>query len=187
MRKKIAGLMIITLLFRLFCLSAVAAESDKTTSKDFSVEQKDTVHRYAVDVEYESMSIPVSSAIWDVNNYYYQVLMGGGIIGNDDYFDFDITMINHSDMPIDVQITVKADEMDIEKITKLTDGVLTTADKHEIPKVSEEEKKAQTSVTNIALKPKVGWESFINTLIANGATNGSSYTVGNVSIVITKN
>jgi hypothetical protein len=146
------------------------------------------MHRYAVDVEYESMSIPVVKATWDVNNYYYQVLMGGGIEGDKDSFDFSIKMINHSDMPIDVQITVKADEMDIEKITKLTDGVLTTADKHEIPKVSEEEKKAQITLTTIRLKPKndYGWEAFINTLIANGATDGSSYAVGTVNIVIEK-
>ena len=187
MRKNIALIMFLVLLIRIFCLSAVAADSDQTFSKDFSTEQIHTMHRYAVDVEYESMSIPVVSAIWDVNNYYYQVSMGGGIEEDEEgYFNFDIIMINHSDLPIQVQITVQADEMDVKKITELTNGAQTTEDKHTIPKVSAEEKKAQTSVTTISLKPTVGWESFINTLIAKGVKDGSSYTIGTVNIVITK-
>ena len=193
MRKNIALIMFLVLLIRIFCLSAVAADSDQTFSKDFSTEQIQTMHRYAVDIEYESMSIPVVSAIWDVNNYYYQVLMGGGIEEDEEgYFDFNITMINHSDLPIQVQITVQADEMDIEKSTKLTNGAQTTEDKHTIPEVLDQsslpldQRQPNTSETTISLKPTVGWQSFINTLIANGATNGSSCIVGSVTIAVTK-
>ena len=102
-------------------------------------------------------------------------------------------MINHSDLPIQVQITVQADEMDVKKITELTNGTQTTEDKHTIPEVLDQsslplgQRKPNTSETTISLKPTVGWESFINTLIAKGAKDGSSYTIGTVTIAVTKN
>ena len=199
MRNKIAVLLVVMFLIKLFCLPAVAAESDQTFSKDFSVEEKDILHRYSMDIEYEDISIPVQEAVWNVNTYHYEVIMGfnppENYTGERDQapYTFTVKVINHSDLPITSTIVPTLYEdiaLEIAGQTSLVQngneeakpvaGSSATID----AVVEKAEYKSYFHQTEVTLVPKQGWESLINSMIADGATDGVSIPVGFVNIVI---
>lgn len=201
MRKKISVIMFVVLLIRIFTLSAVAADSDQTFSKDFSTEQRDTVNRYGMDIVYQNFSIPVQQAVWNVNTYHYEVTMGfdipEGYEDNADFapFSLSVKVINHSDMPIFSTIESSLNNgmmLGMTQISSVQNGDPSNirtiyGTRAQIDAVVEGAAyESYFHESQIIITPTNGWESFINSLIANGATDGSFCTIGTVNIVIEK-
>lgn len=211
MRKKLSCLVAVIMLIRLFSLSAVAddpydvngwspsgGKTSLESEQPFWVSQANQLHRYAVDVEYESMSIQVASAVWDVNNYYYVVKMGHVDEKADDYvadpndpnhlkapFSFNLTVINHSDLPVAAEIKVDVSEyLTVEQRTTINDQPVSA--KHELPKV-ENGGQPTTSLTTVILAPKTDtdWEKIINSVIHKGVPDDYISPIGSVNLIIT--
>ena len=182
MKKKLALILAILLLIRLFCLVAVAhndTETEATYEKEqeipIYVEQIKFINRYAVDVEYKSMTIQVESAIWDVDNYIYVVTMEG--MADTDVFATGLAVINHSDKSIEAEVSVSLDNglrlSDASKIGSATvDRVIHLA----MYPVRED--------FLIYIVPEYGWQAYINTVIARGVPNDNISPVGTVTLTV---
>ena len=74
-------------------------------SAQFHVTIKDKAHRYAVDLEYSSMTISfVGGLIWDVNELTY--IYDGDPAEDTATKEVTMTVINHSDLPILIEPTL---------------------------------------------------------------------------------
>ena len=182
MKKKLSLLLAILLLVRLFSLVAVAhneTETEATYDREqeipIYVEQVDVINRYAVDVEYKSMTIQVESAIWDVNDHCYFVTMEG--MADTDAFATGLAVINHSDKSIEAEVSVSLDNglrlSDASKIGSATvDRVIHLAIYPEREDFL------------IYIVPEDGWQAYINTVITRGVPDDNISPVGTVTLTV---
>lgn len=181
MKKKLSLLLAILLLIRLFCLVAVAHddETEQTYEKEqqipIYVEQVEILSRYAVDVEYKSMTIQVESAIWDVNDHYYVVTMEGMADGAP--FNTGVAVINHSDQKIDADVSVSLD-------SGLRLGALSITGKTTLGGVVHPAKGPVREDFLIQIVPEDGWQAYINTVIARGVPDDNISPVGTVTLTV---
>ena len=186
MRKRLALLLVMVLLFRLFCLTAAAEDHDHDhdAEKIFGVEQEvpvyvtqvDYISRYAVDVIYADMHIQVESAVWDVNDHYYVVKMED--LAEQEVFKTMLTVVNHSDQPIlaDVDVSLGSG-------LELFSATSTVGERA----VSGAPNGAETGIFEtfqIHVYPTNGWTPYINTLIASGIPGNNLCTVGTVTLTV---
>ena len=200
MRKRISVLLAVLLLLRVFCLTAAAdapydvdgwtpsvGDEMHTSEQPFWVTQVDQAHRYAVDVEYQSMTIQVASAIWDVNEYHYHVTMDPKIENHSlKAFEFTVSVYNYSDLPIDVSVStaIHSAYSGLLRVTQANADY--TLD--EVDMTPEPEKRVPSkNATQISLAPEQDWETFINTVIASGVPDDYIAPVGAVTLTISQN
>ena len=189
MKKRLSFFLAVIILTRIFSFSAAAGSNDEKgwspteaeptlkSEQPFWVEQVDQAHRYAVDVEYQDMTIYVKSAIWDVNNYQYVVEMVKPT-NNDGAFDFLVTVYNHSDLPI--KATVSIADLDSGLTSKIQN------DQFELAKVEAGAKNAESKSAQISITPNDGWQAYINSLIARGVPEDYVCPVGTVNLVVSE-
>ena len=190
MKKRLSFFLVVIILTRIFSLSAVAGSNDEIgwspteaeptlkSEQPFWVEQVDQAHRYAVDVEYQDMTIYVKSAIWDVNNYQYAVTMQHTEEENG-AFNFTVTVINHSDLPIHAEVSVT--NLDYGLTQSITNPTL------ELDAVEAGAKEPNKESAQIFLTPDSGWQNYINSLITRYLPNDTYICpVGTVNLVVSK-
>ena len=206
MRKRISVLLAVLLLLRVFCLTAAAdapydvdrwtpsvGDEMHTSEQPFWVTQVDQAHRYAVDVEYQSMTIQVASAIWDVNEYKYHVEMGHipqDYTGdqddrNQEPFKFNVSVISYSDLAIDVSVLTVIDNTFGGLLNVSQANPVYTLDKVDItPEPGN--RVAQRKTTQVSITPAQGWETFVNSVIASGVPDDYVSPVGTVTLTISQ-
>ena len=206
MRKHISLLLIAFLLIRLFCLTVAAdspydvdgwspsvGDTTHSSGQPIWVTQVDQAHRYAVDVEYQSMTIQVASAIWDVNNYFYHVEMGHipqDYTGDQDKrnqepFKFNVSVISYSDLAIDVSVSTAIDNTFSGLLNVSQANPVYTLDKVDITP-EPENRVAQRKTTQVSITPAQGWETLINSVIASGVPDDYVAPVGAVTLTISQ-
>ena len=203
MRKHISLLLIAFLLIRLFCLTVAAdspydvdgwspsvGDTTHSSGQPIWVTQVDQAHRYAVDVEYQSMTIQVASAIWDVNEYKYHVEMGhipqdytGDL--NKAPFEFMVSVYNYSDLKINVSVSTAINNTYSGLLNVSQANPVFTLDKVDI--TPEPGKRVpQKNATQVSITPAQGWETLINSVIASGVPDDYVAPVGTVTLTISQ-
>ena len=203
MRKHISLLLIAFLLIRLFCLTVAAdspydvdgwspsvGDTTHSSGQPIWVTQVDQAHRYAVDVEYQSMTIQVASAIWDVNEYKYHVEMGhipqdytGDL--NKAPFEFMVSVYNYSDLEINVSVSTAINNTYSGLLNVSQANPVFTLDKVDL--TPEPGKRvAQRKTTQVSITPAQGWETLINSVIASGVPDDYVAPVGTVTLTISQ-
>lgn len=103
----------------------------ESASKGYDVDITASVgtieHRYAVDIEYDELTFNIngSTLVWNVNTLQYDYI---GSNNDDSNKEYNVTVINYSDLPVDLTVKVEdkntADSADI----ALSEGVNNTFD-----------------------------------------------------------
>ncbi len=149
----------------------------------FEVEITERSNRYALDVVYDTLSIDVDSAIWDVNDHVYAVTMSEDL-------SFSVTLINHSNQPVYVRIIPTSD---IPGISFLQDPIF--GNRVTIPAAVPVAPAAEAStyaigdvhsaagyITSEITAYSENWQSVVNQIIMSDQIQNGEYTVGNLRI-----
>lgn len=193
MRKKLAVLLAVFTMIRVLSVFVTAdyvigseIEGDLEISNGayetftpFEVDIVERASRYAVDVEYEDLSIYIKSATWDVNHYQYVVEM------DNENPEFMITVYNHSDLPVKAVITPNSVSNYITFTQTYSQGEVTELI---LPKVNVGAGAPTSAFSTIKIQPSNefgSWQALTNHFIAQGETR--ECVIGQIVLTVSKN
>lgn len=153
----------------------VTTFGDVQSKSQFHVTVLDRASRYAVDLEYGSLTVSFEGGlVWDVNNLEY--VYSGGDDADKEKKTVSLTIINHSDRPIEV-------ETDFNQKYPISSEFIYSGDDPEdgtILGVAVGSDKPQSKTVTVELEPSVGWSD-----IAALAGDEKEIDLGEVTITIT--
>ena len=158
-----------------------------TSEIPFEVDIIQRASRYAVDVTYTDMNLYVQSAVWNVDEYTYEVTMdtdprSDGLA----YNQFMVTVDNHSDRTITATLTAtpSASDIIISK-TVLHDIYVDDAGKMILPGVTNKTK--VSAATLFTVSPPDGNGAYVvNRLVMAGDIVDGASVVGTISLTVTQ-